>query len=138
MPMTKEQAIKILKEIQDGSNMCLIAEKQKNIEDIENYKNEVEAIETVLNMLKEQDKEIDILKNKVHYINCKKCGKEFRSKRNDAKFCDTCKKDINKEWYRNLTEEQKARRRENSKIAMRRIREKKRNDLIQTRLIKKE
>ena len=58
--MTKEQeeAIEILKEIQNGSNMCLIAENPKNIEDIEHYKNEAEAIETVLNMLKEKDKYI--------------------------------------------------------------------------------
>lgn len=72
--MTKEQAIEILKEIQDGSNMCLIAENQKNIEDIEHYKKEVKAIETVLNIItklqkenEEKDKQIKELKQNIDY-----------------------------------------------------------------------
>lgn len=74
-------------------------------------------------------KENDILKNHIHYKKCQKCGKEFRTKRSDTKYCNECKKDINKEWYKNLTEEQKNKRREQSKISMRKIRkERKQND----------
>lgn len=69
-------------------------------------------------------KELDCLKNHVHYINCQKCGIEVRTKRNDRKYCKNCAKLVsNKEWYKNLTEEQKAKRREQSKINMRKLRE---------------
>lgn len=85
------------------------------------------AVETVLNMLKEQEKEIDILKNKVHYKKCEKCNREFRTKRSDAKYCDECKKNTNKEWYKNLTNEQRTKRREKAKISMRRLRERRKH-----------
>lgn len=85
-------------------------------------------IEKLLNMIKEQEKEIDILKNKVHYKKCEKCNREFRAKRSDAKYCDECKKNINKEWYKNLSDEQKEKRRKQAKISMRRLRERRKND----------
>lgn len=84
--------------------------------------------ETVLNLIKEQEKEIDCLKNHVHYMICQICGEEFRAKRNDAKFCKKCVKTVAKEWYENLTDEQKAKRREQSKSSMRKIRERRKYD----------
>ncbi|MCI8700041.1 MAG: hypothetical protein HFJ47_01705 [Clostridia bacterium] len=50
--MNKEQAIKILEDIKDGSNICLTIElerEEKDNEEIEHYKNEVKAIETIIN-----------------------------------------------------------------------------------------
>ena len=83
----------------------------------------------ILNLIKEQEKEIDCLKNHVHYMKCQNCGKEFRAKRSDARFCKKCAITVNnKEWYKNLTDEQKAKRREQSKIAMRKLREGRKNE----------
>lgn len=68
-------------------------------------------------------KENECLKNHVHYKNCIACGKEFKSKRNDAKYCIKCSKQIaNKNYIANLTEEQKLKRREQAKLAMRKLR----------------
>lgn len=53
-----EEAIKTLEDIKDGSNICLTIElerQEKNKEDIEHYKNEVQEIETVLKELKRID-----------------------------------------------------------------------------------
>ena len=84
---------------------------------------DLDKMKTVLNIITKLQKEADILKNHIHYKKCKKCGKEFRTKRNDAKYCNECKKDNNKEWYKNLTDEQKIKRREQAKISMRKLRE---------------
>ena len=68
-------------------------------------------------------KENECLKNHVHYKNCIVCGKEFKSKRDDAKYCIKCSKQIaNKNYIANLTEEQKLKRREQAKLAMRKLR----------------
>lgn len=68
-------------------------------------------------------KENECLKNHVHYKNCIACGKEFKSKRDDAKYCIKCSKQIaNKNYIANLTEEQKLKRREQAKLAMRKLR----------------
>ena len=100
-------------------------EEYKNKGYLDVIKEKVKANEELIKLKKEND----ILKNHVHYKKCQKCGKEFRTKRNDAKYCNDCKKENYKEWYKNLSEEQKARRREQSKISMRKIRkERKQND----------
>lgn len=81
------------------------------------------AIEHILSDYKRVLKENDCLKNHVHYKNCIACGKEFRSKRNDARYCIKCSKQIaNKNYIANLTEEQKLKRREQAKLAMRKLR----------------
>lgn len=68
-------------------------------------------------------KENECLKNHIHYKNCIACGKEFRSKRDDAKYCIKCSKQVaNKNYIANLTEEQKLKRREQAKLAMRKLR----------------
>lgn len=98
-------------------------------EDEEYYRDSIEQKEllikgwrNILNLITKLQKENDILKNHVHYKKCQKCGKEFRTKRNDAKYCNDCKKENNKKWYKNLTEKQKEKRREQSKISMRKMR----------------
>ena len=55
--MTEEQAIEILKEIQETNRAWLIRTTEATCEKI--YLRDIEAIETVLNMLKEKDKEIE-------------------------------------------------------------------------------
>ena len=81
------------------------------------------ALEHILLDYKRVLKENECLKNHVHYKNCIACGKEFRSKRNDARYCIKCSKQIaNKNYIANLTEEQKLRRREQAKLAMRKLR----------------
>lgn len=80
-------------------------------------------IEHILSDYKRVLKENECLKNHVHYKNCIACGKEFKSKRDDAKYCIKCSKQIaNKNYIANLTEEQKSKRREQAKLAMRKLR----------------
>ena len=55
--MTEEQAIEILKEIQEGSRAWLRVAKKESSEKI--YLRNIEAIETVLNILKDKDREIE-------------------------------------------------------------------------------
>ena len=55
--MTEEQAIEILKEIQEGSRAWLRVAKEESSEKI--YLRNIEAIETVLNILKDKDREIE-------------------------------------------------------------------------------
>lgn len=63
------------------------------------------AIENLLSDYKRVLKENECLKNHVHYKNCIVCGKEFKSKRDDAKYCIKCSKQIaNKNYIANLTE----------------------------------
>ena len=95
----------------------ILQEEHKAIEHIlSDYKRVLEINEVLL-------KENECLKNHVHYKNCIACGKEFRSKRNDARYCIKCSKQIaNKNYIANLTEEQKLRRREQAKLAMRKLR----------------
>ena len=80
-------------------------------------------LEHILSDYKKVLKENECLKNHIHYKNCIACGKEFKSKRDDAKYCIKCSKQIaNKNYIANLTEEQKLKRREQAKLAMRKLR----------------
>lgn len=80
-------------------------------------------VDVILSDYKRVLKENECLKNHVHYKNCIACGKEFKSKRDDAKYCIKCSKQIaNKNYIANLTEEQKLKRREQAKLAMRKLR----------------
>lgn len=82
-----------------------------------------EAYKVILSAYKRALKENECLKNHIHYKNCIACGKEFKSKRDDAKYCIKCSKQIaNKNYIANLTEEQKLKRREQAKLAMRKLR----------------
>lgn len=85
-----------------------------------NFKRDLEII---LNLIQKQEKIIDELKNHIYYKNCIACGKEFKAKRKDAKYCAYCSRSItNRAYYLSLTEEQKQKRREQAKLCMRRIR----------------
>ena len=82
-----------------------------------------DSLRYILSDYKRVLKENECLKNHVHYKNCIACGKEFKSKRDDAKYCIKCSKQIaNKNYIANLTEEQKLKRREQAKLAMRKLR----------------
>lgn len=81
------------------------------------------SLKHILSDYKRVLKENDCLKNHIHYKYCTACGKEFRTKRSDTKYCAYCSKSVtNKIYFANLTEEQKAKRREQSKLAMRKLR----------------
>lgn len=108
----KEQAIDLLK-FYEGFF--------KNI----GHEEEVKSIEAIINFIEKQAKEIDILKNHASYLECKICGKEFRSMRNDAMFCESCKKEGYKRWYNSRSEEQIEKRRKYSREKMREYRAKK-------------
>ena len=89
------------------------------------YKDIQQALEHILSDYKRVLKENDCLKNHVHYKYCIACGKEFRTKRSDTKYCSYCSKSVtNKIYFANLTEEQKEKRRQQSKLAMRKLRKK--------------
>ena len=62
--MTNEEreAIKILKEIQESNRAWLMQTKEENCEKI--YLKDIEAIDTVLSLIKEQEAEMEDLKNK--------------------------------------------------------------------------
>lgn len=79
--MTEEQVIEILKEIQEGSRAWLRVAKEESSEKI--YLRNIEAIETVLNMLKEKDREIE-KKDKTINLMAKYIAKEDKTN----KFCD--------------------------------------------------
>ena len=79
--MTEEQVIEILKEIQEGSRAWLRVAKEESSEKI--YLRNIEAIETVLSMLKEKDKEIE-KKDKTINLMAKYIAKEDKTN----KFCD--------------------------------------------------
>lgn len=99
----------------------LITTKFNNDYSIDNK--DKEAIEHILSDYKRVLKENECLKNHVHYKNCIACGKEFKSKRDDAKYCIKCSKQIaNNNYIANLTEEQKLKRKEQAKLAMRKLR----------------
>ena len=60
---------------------------------------------------------------------CPNCKKEFRTKRSDSKYCKECSIKINNQkFYKNMTDEQRAKRREQSKISMRRLRERRKSE----------
>lgn len=77
----------------------------------------------IATMINELLKRIDELENHIHYKKCVACGKEFKSKRKEAKYCAYCSKsENNRNYYLALTEEQKQKRREQAKVSMRRLR----------------
>lgn len=123
--MTNEEIIKGLTKMLNNTieaNECGLSNND--------FKDDIELLKSALSLIEKQEKEIDILKNHVHYKVCENCKNEFISKRSDAKYCKECAKTVNnKEWYKNLTDEQKEKRREQSRISMRNIRERrKQND----------
>lgn len=80
---------------------------------------------SILSEYKRVLEENDCLKNHVHYKYCIACGKKIRTKRSDTKYCAYCSKSVtNKIYFANLTEEKKEKRRQQSKLAMRKLREK--------------
>lgn len=89
----------------------------------------ISDLKELLNLVAEQYKELDSIKNKVHYVKCSICGKEFRAK-GKRKYCsDDCKKvafrQQNNDYFRNMSEEQRAKRREASRLSMRKYRQNK-------------
>lgn len=108
-------------------------EEQLNFWKKQNIKNS--DCEIILNLItklqkenEEKDKQIDILKNHIHYKKCKNCGQEFRAKRTDAQYCKKCSTKVNNgNYYKNLSPEQKQKRREQSKLYMRKLRERRKN-----------
>lgn len=70
--------------------------KEEAIQELKSLSPSAKTIETIINLIKEQEKEIDCLKNHVHYIKCQKCGIEFRTKRSDRKYCKKCAELVNK------------------------------------------
>ena len=132
--MLNEEEKKAIKVLEQYKKEC-IEEYKIEIDNVEEnidqqhasyLHQQIEATYRVLNLITRLQKENDVLKNHIHYKKCKTCGKEFRTKRNDAQYCDECKKNRSKEWYNNLTENQKAKRREQAKISMRKLRERRR------------
>jgi hypothetical protein len=89
----------------------------------------ISDLKELLNLVAEQYKELDSIKNKVHYVKCSICEKEFRAK-GKRKYCsDDCKKvafrQQNNAYFRNMSEEQRAKRREASRLFMRKYRQNK-------------
>lgn len=116
-----EEDIKNIEEIIELSKEEIDA-KDENITAILDIEDLI-SLEHILSDYKRVLKENECLKNHVHYKNCIACGKEFKSKRDDAKYCIKCSKQIaNKNYIANLTEEQKLKRKEQAKLAMRKLR----------------
>lgn len=89
----------------------------------------ISDLKELLNLVAEQYKELDSIKNKVHYVKCSICGKEFRAKGKRKYYSDDCKKAAfrqqNNAYFRNMSEEQRAKRREASRLSMRKYRQNK-------------
>mgnify|MGYP003282107967 FL=1 len=121
MKENSEEDIKNIEEIIELSKEEIDA-KDENITAILDIEDLI-SLEHILSAYKRALKENECLKNHVHYKNCIACGKEFKCKRDDAKYCIKCSKQIaNKNYIANLTEEQKLKRREQAKLAMRKLR----------------
>ena len=89
----------------------------------------ISDLKELLNLVAEQYKELDSIKNKVHYVKCSICGKEFRAK-GKRKYCSDDSKKVafrqqNNAYFRNMSEEQRAKRREASRLSMRKYRQNK-------------
>ena len=112
-------------------------EEQKAIQRLDNIRNDMSLSSEDLHyanilyhLIQNQIKRIDELENHIHYKKCIACGKEFKSKRKDAKYCVYCSKYMNnRNYYLNLTDEQKQKRREQAKLSMKKIRAKRKMDL---------
>lgn len=78
----------------------------------------------------EQAKKIQGMQNGLIYTNiCKNCGKEIKVSRKNIRYCDEqCKKEYNKKkchnYYKNMSEEDKAKNFEEAKNRMRELRAK--------------
>lgn len=121
MKENSEEDIKNIEEIIELSKEEIDA-KDENITAILDIEDLI-SLEHILSAYKRALKENECLKNHVHYKNCIACGKEFKCKRDDAKYCIKCSKQIaNKNYIANLAEEQKLKRREQAKLAMRKLR----------------
>lgn len=124
MKYTEEEkkAIEDLKKLKIGIEFLNNYLKSNgNYENIDNT--DIASIDIILNLIEKQQKEIDCLKNHVHYIKCKNCNKEIRTKRSDTKYCSECSKKVsNKNYINNLSEEQKEKRRMKARETMRKIR----------------
>ena len=94
--MTKEQAIEILKGLQKSNEVCI---KNSKIEDTPFtiiWKRQNEAIETVLSMLEEKDKQIDLMANHIatsdsdlcEYLDITTKCKYYAG--DNRKTCDNC------------------------------------------------
>ena len=86
---------------------------------------QIKNVDILLNLIEKLQKENDILKNHSSYLKCKKCGKEFRARRNDAMYCENCSKEYYKDWYNSRSEQQIEKRRKYCKEKMREYRAKK-------------
>ena len=84
-----------------------------------------DSIKEVLELYKKLEKENNILKNHIKYKSCTICGKEYETKRSDSKYCKECAKEVNRRWLANTSEEYKDKRREKTKLYMRKYRERK-------------
>lgn len=80
-----------------------------------------ERFEKIAELLKENKE----LKEHIHFKVCENCKKEFQCKRSDTKYCKECASKTSSRWYKNLTDEQKTKRREQAKLNMRKLRAKK-------------
>ena len=115
-----EEELKILEEFKKNGYSMLVmkyGDRNKANLKLEN------ALENLIKRYKELEKEIDMYKNKVHYVECEECGKEVRTKRSDTKFCEDCRKIKSKNWYSNISQEKRKERAEKSKLSMKRLRE---------------
>lgn len=80
------------------------------------------AIEYMAELFKKQRVELDLYKNHTLHLICEKCGKEFTAKRKDARYCSKCSKLNQKAYYHNQSDEWKHKRAEKSKLKMRELR----------------
>lgn len=94
---------------------------------VEEHKKDKKYIVELEKNVKEQEREIYCLKEHVHISKCKNCGKEFEHKRGDAIYCRECSlKNAAKKYHENLSEEERAIKRERHKLYMREYKKKKR------------
>lgn len=130
-------------------------EEKQAINYLKDFRNEVyngvgtgsvmaKNIDIIFAIIEKQQKQIEELKYHIHYKICAWCGDEFKTKIHNARYCPKCRetkrreirisnckkhyennKDYFKNYYQNLTDEQKERRRANNREANRRLRERK-------------
>ena len=94
--MTKEQAIEILEGLKKSNEACIKSSKIEDTPFTTIWKRQNEAIETVLSMLEEKDKQIDLMANHIatsdsdlcEYLDITTKCKYYAG--DNGKTCDNC------------------------------------------------
>lgn len=122
--LTEKEILANMKAYIDNSKEIL-TNKKLSEEDATNFYTMQITLEGMLELYKKLKTKAPYGKDYMYTSVCPNCGETFQHKRSDAVYCKRCSRKLAYiHWANKLTDEQKEKRRENSKLAMRRKRAK--------------